>query len=69
MKEYESAKLQLYRSESYNDQHGEILHLFDRGICKSLKMLLGKDWPDLLATTIDSIYYLWKLSIRKQSTL
>jgi hypothetical protein len=57
MKEYESAKLQLYRSESFNKQQREIRHLFDRSVCKSLKVLLGKHWPDILATTIDSIYY------------
>jgi hypothetical protein len=58
MKEYESAKLHQHRSESYNDQHGEICNLSERSVCKSLKVLLGKDWPDLLATAIDSIYYL-----------
>jgi hypothetical protein len=56
-------------SERYNDQHRESRHLFDRSVCKLLKVLLGKHCPDLLATTIDSIYYLWKLSIGKQSTL
>jgi hypothetical protein len=62
MKEYESPKLKLYRSESYNNQHGEIRHLFDRSVCKSHKVLLGKDWADLLTTTIDITY-------EKQSTL
>jgi hypothetical protein len=42
MKKYESAKLQLYRSESYNNQYGEIRHLFDRSIFKSLKVLCGQ---------------------------
>jgi hypothetical protein len=57
MKEYESAKLQLYRSEVTTTSMGKII-IYLIGAFVNRLVLLGKDWPDLLATMIDSIYYL-----------